>query len=181
MSLLAASTVLPGLRPPPCTPAVDGGGCVAASGRQMAMLFAALYTIAVGAGGLKANVSGLGTDQFDARDPEEEPAAELFFNRFFFCISVGSTVAATALVYVQDRVGRGWGYGAPAAVMVAAAVAFVCGTTRYRYRAPAGSPFTVVGRVLWAAWRNRRVTCPADPSELHGFHAAKVIHTDRLR
>ncbi|GJN02667.1 hypothetical protein PR202_ga20042 [Eleusine coracana subsp. coracana] len=179
MALLAASTALPGMRPPPCA---DGnGGCVAASGGQLAMLFAALYTVAVGAGGIKANVSGLGTDQFDKRDPAEEPAADRFFNRFFFCISIGSAAAATALVYVQDRVGRGWGYGAPAGVMVAAGAAFVAGTPRYRYRAPEGSPLTVVGRVLWAAWRNRGMPCPEDPSELHGFHAAKVIHTDRLR
>ncbi|GJN27351.1 hypothetical protein PR202_gb15368 [Eleusine coracana subsp. coracana] len=179
MTLLAASTALPGMRPPPCA---DGNGvCVSASGGQLAMLFAALYTVAVGAGGIKANVSGLGTDQFDTRDPAEEPAADRFFNRFFFCISIGSAAATTALVYVQDRVGRGWGYGAPAGVMVAAAAAFVAGTPRYRYRGPEGSPLTVVGRVLWAAWRNRGMACPVDPSELHGFHAAKVTHTDRLR
>ncbi|GJN27355.1 hypothetical protein PR202_gb15373 [Eleusine coracana subsp. coracana] len=111
MALLAASTALP------------AGYAVRA----------ALYTVAVGAGGIKANVSGLGTDQFDKRDPAEEPAADRFFNRFFFCISIGSAAAATALVYVQDRVGRGWGYGAPAGVMVAAGAAFVAGTPRYRW------------------------------------------------
>ncbi|TVU14143.1 hypothetical protein EJB05_37590 [Eragrostis curvula] len=183
VSLLAASTALPGMRPPPCTPSTDGGAarCVAASGRQLAMLYAALYTVAAGAGGLKANVSGLGTDQFDARDPREERAAAFFFGRFYFCISVGSVLATTALVYVQDEVGRGCGYGVSAAVMVAAVAAFVAGTARYRHRRPEGSPLTVVGRVLWAAWRNRRMPCPADASELRGFHRAKVPHTDRLR
>ncbi|XP_039821386.1 protein NRT1/ PTR FAMILY 6.4-like [Panicum virgatum] len=180
LALLAASTAVPGMRPPPCAPA-DGGGCAAASGRQMALLFLALYTIAVGAGGLKANVSGLGTDQFDGRDPREGRAEVFFFSRFYFLVSLGSLFAATVLVYVQDNVGRAWGYGISAVVMAAATAVFVAGTRRYRCRRPRGSPLTVIGRVLWAAWRNRKLPCPADASELRGFSRAKVPHTDRLR
>jgi MFS family permease len=154
---------------------------VAASGGKLAMLYAALYTIAAGAGGLKANVSGFGSDQFDARDPREERAMMFFFNRFYFCISLGSLFAVTVLVYVQDNVGRGWGYGVSAAAMVAAVALLAAGKRRYRYRKPQGSPLTVIGRVLWAAWRNRRLPCPADASELRGFQKAKMPHTDRLR
>ena len=179
LALLAASTAVPGMRPPPCAPA-DGGGCAAASGRQMALLFLALYTIAVGAGGLKANVSGLGTDQFDGRDPREGRAEVFFFSRFYFLVSLGSLFATTVLVYVQDNVGRAWGYGISAAVMAAATAVFVAGTRRYRCRRPRGSPLTVIGRVLWAAWRNRELR-PADASELRGSSRAKVPHTDRLR
>uniref|UniRef100_A0A0E0PA75 Major facilitator superfamily (MFS) profile domain-containing protein n=1 Tax=Oryza rufipogon TaxID=4529 RepID=A0A0E0PA75_ORYRU len=187
VSLLAASTVVPGMRPPPCGDAVaaaaaaESGGCVAASGGQMAMLYAALYTAAAGAGGLKANVSGFGSDQFDGRDRREGKAMLFFFNRFYFCISLGSVLAVTALVYVQEDVGRGWGYGASAAAMVAAVAVFAAGTPRYRYRRPQGSPLTAIGRVLWAAWRKRRMPFPADAGELHGFHKAKVPHTNRLR
>ncbi|CAO2035354.1 unnamed protein product [Urochloa humidicola] len=180
LSLLAASTAIPGMRPPPCSPSA-ASGCVAASGGQMALMQAALYTIAVGAGGLKATVSGLGTDQFDGRDPREGRAEVHFFSRFYFGISLGSLFATTVLVYMQDNIGRGWGYGVSAAVMVAATAVFVAGTRRYRYRRPQGSPLTVIGRVLWAAWRNRKLPCPDDPSELRGFHKAKVPHTDRLR
>ena len=68
-----------------------------------------------------------------------------------------------------------------AAVMAVATAAFVAGTRRYRYRKPQGSPLAVIGRVLWAAWRNRKLPCPADVSELHVFNRAKVPHTDRLR
>ncbi|KAG8082270.1 hypothetical protein GUJ93_ZPchr0014g46681 [Zizania palustris] len=185
VSLLSASTVVPGMRPPRCVDAAAEGreadGCVAASGGQLAMLYAALYTTAAGAGGLKANVSGFGSDQFDGRDPREEKAMLFFFNRFYFCISLGSLFAVTVLVYVQENVGRGWGYGVSAAAMVAAVVVFAAGTPRYRYRRPQGSPLTAIGRVLWTAWRNRRLPCPADAGELHGFHKAKVPHTDRLR
>ncbi|XP_044970190.1 protein NRT1/ PTR FAMILY 6.4-like [Hordeum vulgare subsp. vulgare] len=184
VSLLAASTAVPGMRPPRCA----GGearpraaGCVPASGGQLGALYGALYTIAAGAGGLKANVSGFGTDQFDGRDPREERAMLYFFNRFYFCVSLGSLFAVTVLVYVQDNVGRAWGYGVSAAAMAAAVAVFAAGASRYRYRRPEGSPLAVIGRVLWGAWRNRRLPCPADASELRGFHEAKVPHTDRLR
>ncbi|PUZ47524.1 hypothetical protein GQ55_7G172400 [Panicum hallii var. hallii] len=182
VATIVPSTAVPGMRPPPCAQADGGaaGGCAPASGRQMALLYLALYTIAVGAGGLKANVSGLGTDQFDGRDPREGRAEVFFFSRFYFLVSLGSLFATTVLVYVQDNVGRTWGYGVSAVVMALATAVFVAGSRRYRYRRPQGSPLTVIGRVLWAAWRNRKLPCPADASELRGFSRAKVPHTDRL-
>ncbi|XP_066331874.1 protein NRT1/ PTR FAMILY 6.4-like [Miscanthus floridulus] len=184
VSLLTVDTTVPSMRPPACANARGPRAhheCVPARGGQLALLYAALYTIAAGAGALKANVSGFGSDQFDARDPREERAMVFFFNRFYFCISLGSLFAVTVLVYVQDNVGRAWGYGVSAVAMLLAVAVFVAGTPRYRYRRPQGSPLTVIGRVLATAWRKRRLTLPADAAELHGFAAAKVAHTDRLR
>ncbi|XP_062222944.1 protein NRT1/ PTR FAMILY 6.4-like isoform X2 [Phragmites australis] len=183
VSLLTVDTTVPSMRPPPCANVRGPRAheCVKARGGQLALLYAALYTIAAGAGGLKANVSGFGSDQFDGRDPREERAMVFFFNRFYFCISLGSLFAVTVLVYVQDNVGRGWGYGVSAGAMVLAVAVFVAGTPKYRYRRPQGSPLTVIGRVLATAWRKRRLPLPADAAELNGFHAAKVAYTNRLR
>uniref|UniRef100_A0ACD5YN51 Uncharacterized protein n=1 Tax=Avena sativa TaxID=4498 RepID=A0ACD5YN51_AVESA len=183
VSLLTVDTVLPSMRPPACGDprGAEGHECEPASGGQLALLYAALYTIAAGAGGLKANVSGFGSDQFDGRNPREERAMVFFFNRFYFCISLGSLFAVTVLVYMQDNVGRGWGYGVSAAAMVLGVVVLVAGTSKYRYRRPEGSPLTVIGRVLWTAWKKRKLPHPADASELNGFHASKVAYTDRLR
>ena len=154
---------------------------MAASGGQLAMLYAALYTTAAGAGGLKANVSGFGSDQFDGHDPREERAMMFFFNRFYFCISLGSLFAVTVLVYMQDNIGRGWGYGVSAASMALGVLVLVAGTSKYRYRRPEGSPLTVIGRVMWTAWKKRKLALPADAGELNGFHTTKVAYTDRLR
>ncbi|KAF0928975.1 hypothetical protein E2562_011065 [Oryza meyeriana var. granulata] len=184
VSLLTVDTMVPGMRPPPCEDARGAGAhlrCEPARGGQLAMLYAALYTVAAGAGGLKANVSGFGSDQFDGGDPREEKAMRFFFNRFYFCISLGSLFAVTVLVYVQDNVGRGWGYGVSAVAMVLAVAVLVAGTPKYRYRRPEGSPLTVIGRVLLTAWRKRRLPLPADAGELHGYHTSKVAYTDRLR
>ncbi|VAI22521.1 unnamed protein product [Triticum turgidum subsp. durum] len=126
-------------------------------------------------------VMGISMNLFDGRNPREERAMVFFFNRFYFCISLGSLFAVTVLVYVQDNVGRGWGYGVSAAAMALGVVVLVAGTSKYRYRRPAGSPLTVIGRVLWTAWKKRKLPTPANADELNGFHTAKVAHTDRLR
>lgn len=145
------------------------------------MLYAALYTIALGGGGIKSNVSGFGSDQFDTSDPKEEKAMIFFFNRFYFVISIGSLFAVIVLVYVQDNVGRGWGYGVSAGTMVIAVAVLLCGTQRYRFKKPQGSPLTVIWRVLLLAWKNRTQPNPFHPSLLNEYHNAKVPHTERLK
>ncbi|XP_024315877.1 protein NRT1/ PTR FAMILY 6.2 isoform X2 [Brachypodium distachyon] len=144
--LLAVSTTVRQLRPGPGE---------AATGLQMGVLYACLYLIALGTGGLKSSVSGFGTDQFDERDDQERAAMGHFFNRFFFFISLGTLMAVTVLVYVQDHVGRSWAYGICSACMLLAVAVFLSGTRRYRYKRSAGSPIVHILQVLVAAARKR--------------------------
>ncbi|CAO2170293.1 unnamed protein product [Urochloa humidicola] len=152
--LLAVSTEVRQLRPPPCA---AGAPCEQATGLQMGVLYVCLYLIALGTGGLKSSVSGFGTDQFDERDARERAAMGLFFNRFFFFISVGTLLAVTVLVYVQDHVGRSWAYGICAGAMLLAIAVFLSGTRRYRYKRGSGSPIVHILQVLVAAARKRRI------------------------
>lgn len=57
------------------------------------MLFIALYTIALGTGGIKPNVSSFGADQFDDKDPTQKREKESFFNWFYMFINIGSLIA----------------------------------------------------------------------------------------
>uniref|UniRef100_A0A1J3FU74 Protein NRT1/ PTR FAMILY 6.4 n=1 Tax=Noccaea caerulescens TaxID=107243 RepID=A0A1J3FU74_NOCCA len=180
--LLTVATTIPSMRPPLCDDyRRQHHQCVEANGHQLALLYVALYTIALGGGGIKSNVSGFGSDQFDTSDPKEEKQMIFFFNRFYFSISVGSLFAVIALVYVQDNVGRGWGYGISAATMVVAAVVLLCGTKLYRYKKPKGSPFTVIWRVCFLSWKKRKESYPPHPSLLNGFDNTTVPHTERLK
>lgn len=168
--------------PPPCSEVRrKHHECIPASGKQLVLLFAALYTTAVGGGGIKSNVSGFGSDQFDTRDPKEEKKMIFFFNRFYFFVSIGSLFSVIVLVYVQDNIGRGWGYGISAGTMVVAVCVLLCGTPFYRFKKPQGSPFSVIWRVLFLAWKKRTLPLPSEPCLLHGYAEAKVPHTDRLR
>ncbi|KAG2319994.1 hypothetical protein Bca52824_013207 [Brassica carinata] len=166
VSILTLSTIIPGLRPPRCNPTTSSH-CVQASGIQLTVLYSALYLTALGTGGVKASVSGFGSDQFDETEPKEHSQMTYFFNRFFFCINVGSLCAVTVLVYIQDDVGRKWGYGICALSIVLALSVFLAGTNRYRFKKLIGSPMTQVAAVIVAAWRNRRLELPSDPSFLY--------------
>ncbi|XP_022947157.1 protein NRT1/ PTR FAMILY 6.4-like isoform X2 [Cucurbita moschata] len=180
--LLTLATTIPGMRPPHCdiSSTRQLHQCIAANGGQLAMLYAALYTIALGGGGIKSNVSGFRSDQFDVNDPKEEKAMLFFFNRFYFAISIGSLFAVIVLVYVQDNVGRGWGYGISGGTMVIAVIVLVCGTTFYRFKKPRGSPLTVIWRVLLLAWKKRSLPHPVNPRFLNDYQNAKVPYTYRF-
>lgn len=180
VTLLTLSTSIPSMRPPPCAESRKHQ-CIEANGRQLAMLYGALYTIALGGGGIKSNVSGFGSDQFDASNPKEQKAMIYFFNRFYFCVSLGSLFAVTVLVYIQDNVGRGWGYGISAGTMIIAVAILLGGTSLYRFRKPQGSPLTVIWRVVFLAWKKRNLPFPSHASLLNEYNRANVPHTRRLR
>nr|GMD97244.1 protein NRT1/ PTR FAMILY 6.3-like [Ipomoea batatas] len=165
VTILTISTIIPSLQPPKCSP--ESGSCVPASGGQLGVLYLALYLTALGTGGLKSSVSGLGTDQFDDSDKRERGQMVKFFSWFIFFINVGSLLAVTMLVYIQDNVGRRWGYGLCACAIVAALVLFLAGTRRYRFKKLVGSPMTQIASVYVAAWRKRRLELPSDPELLY--------------
>ncbi|XP_072987037.1 protein NRT1/ PTR FAMILY 6.3-like [Typha latifolia] len=184
VSILTISTVAPGLRPPTCT----NGDCVPANGTQLGVLYLGLYVTALGTGGVKSSVSGFGSDQFDETDESERRRMLRFFSWFFFCISFGSLLAVTVLVYIQDNLGRVWGYGICAVAILAGLAVFLSGTTRYRIKKLAGSPLTQVASVVVAAWRNRGLQMPSDASTLYDVDAGekgrsktKLPHTKEFR
>ncbi|ONK59047.1 uncharacterized protein A4U43_C08F2420 [Asparagus officinalis] len=144
--ILTISIIAPGLRPPDHKPATTP---------QLSVLYISLYLTALGTGGVKSSVSGFGSDQFDETNTQEKKSMSRFFSWFFFFINLGSLLAVTVLVYIQDNVGREWGYGACAGSIVVGLMVFLAGTRRYRYKKLVGSPLTQIAAVVAAAWRKR--------------------------
>lgn len=161
MTILAISTAVHGLQPPKCTP--DSGKCEQATGIQVMFLYLALYLTALGTGGLKSSVSGLGSDQFDETDKDEKTQMTKFFNWFYFFINIGALLAVTVMVYIQDNLGRRWGYGIVACAIVTVLMIFLSGTKKYRIKKLVGSPLTQIASVFVAAWKKRRMELPSDP------------------
>ncbi|KAJ8526783.1 hypothetical protein K7X08_029260 [Anisodus acutangulus] len=164
VTILTISTIIPSLRPPKCSP--GSSTCIPASGKQLMVLYAALYMTALGTGGLKSSVSGFGSDQFDETDKQERGQMTKFFNWFFFFINVGSLCAVTILVYIQDNLGREWGYGICACAIVIGLVIFLSGTRKYRFKKLVGSPLTQIASVFVAALRKRHMELPSNTSLL---------------
>ncbi|XP_042508670.1 protein NRT1/ PTR FAMILY 6.2-like [Macadamia integrifolia] len=175
--LLAISTAVPGLQPPPCS----GSICIEANGLQVGVMNIALYIIAFGVGGLKSNVSGFGTDQFDDKDKKEKSKMDYFFSRFYFVINFGTLLGVTVEIYIQDYVSRAWGYGICCIVFFVGLMGFLSRTRKYRYRKCMGSPIIQILQVLVASVWKRKLKCPTiDTLYDDSTEAAKIHHTDQL-
>ncbi|BAT94764.1 hypothetical protein LR48_Vigan02g169600 [Vigna angularis] len=166
MSLLTLAVSLPSLKPPACFEK-DVTKCAKASTLQLAVFYGALYTLAVGTGGTKPNISTIGADQFDDFHPKEKLHKLSFFNWWMFSIFFGTLFANSVLVYIQDNVGWTLGYALPTLGLLVSIMIFLAGTPFYRHKVPAGSTFTRMARVIVAALRKWEVPVPSNSKELY--------------
>ncbi|KAL5102433.1 hypothetical protein RYX36_006761 [Vicia faba] len=184
MTLLTLSASVPGIKPT-CYTKDD----CHATHEQSAICFVALYLIALGTGGIKPCVSSFGADQFDDADEVEKEHKSSFFNWFYFSINIGALIAASLLVWIQDNVSWGLGFGIPAIAMAIAVVSFFSGTRLYRNQKPGGSPVTRICQVIVASIRKYRVEVSNDESLLYETQetlstiqgSRKLHHSNGLR
>ncbi|XP_029129197.1 protein NRT1/ PTR FAMILY 5.1 [Cajanus cajan] len=185
MILLTLAVSLKSLRPT-CT----NGICSKASTLQISFFYMALYTMAIGAGGTKPNISTFGADQFDDFNPSEKEIKASFFNWWMFTSFLGALVATLGLVYIQENLGWGLGYGIPTVGLLLSLVIFYIGTPIYRHKdRTCKSPARDLICVPIAAFRNRRLQLPTNPSGLyehehqHYISCGKrqIYHTSALR
>ncbi|WVZ59227.1 hypothetical protein U9M48_009410 [Paspalum notatum var. saurae] len=167
MLLLTLAVSVPALKPPPCDAGAGAATCPRASALQLGVYFGGLYTIALGHGGTKPNISTIGADQFDDFHPAERLRKLSFFNWWMFTVFTGILFSTTVLVYLQDNVSWSWGYAVPTLALAASVAVFLAGTPLYRHKLPQGSPVTKMGKVLCAAVVKCRVAAPGDLAELH--------------
>ncbi|KAK9931236.1 hypothetical protein M0R45_018522 [Rubus argutus] len=180
MCVLTLAVSLPALRPPKCLDA-NVENCKKASTLQLAVFYGALYTLAIGTGGTKPNISTIGADQFDDFEPKEKAQKLSFFNWWMFSIFFGTLFAYTILVYIQDNVGWSLGYGLPTLGLLISILVFLAGTPFYRHKVPTGSPFTRMAKVIVAAIRKRKVTLPSDPKELYELQLEEYATKGKYR
>jgi len=112
----------------------------------------ALLMIAFGTGGIKANVSPFGADQVRQNG---QRAVQTFFNWFYFFINVGSLVAFTVVVAVQQS-DVFYGYCITAGSMFLAVIVFLVGRNQYLTKPPGGSQLTETAKIICEAVRNRK-------------------------
>ena len=107
-----------------------------------ALFWIALYTVAVGTGGIKSNVAPLGAEQIDAPEGDENSMTgeeirirnkqladqqTSFFNWFYFSVNLGSLISFTIISYICQDVSFSIGYAIPT-------VALAVGMCLYIYR-----------------------------------------------
>lgn len=187
---LTISVSVPSLRPPSCfTRNSTGSDCETATAFQLVFFYTALYMTSIGVGCTSPCFEAFGADQFDDNKYSGRARKSSFFNWWYFAISIGSLIASTALVYIQDDLSWGLGIGIPCAAMAVASVGFVGGTRFYIVKPPGGSPLTRMAQVVVASVRKWKVKAPADPALLfevpndeHLQHGRRrLFHTSQFR
>ncbi|KAK9868107.1 hypothetical protein WJX84_007847 [Apatococcus fuscideae] len=160
MITLALTAWLPGL-----TPKEFGD---TATPLQNGVLYGSLYIVALGTGGIKPNVAAFGADQFDEANPRDRREKTSFFNWFYFAVNIGSLLACSVIVYVQENISWAVGFAIPAVAMLLAVIIFISGSKSYTHVLPSESPITRVFKVMsaatrgwWKAWRKKRSNAQA--------------------
>ncbi|XP_071506265.1 solute carrier family 15 member 4-like [Diadema antillarum] len=121
----------------------DGEVGLSNSQKQGFFIFA-LLAVAVGTGGIKSNVGPFGAQQMS--DAGEE-AVQTFFNWFYWFINVGSGIAYSLVVYVQQEYGFALGFTIPAISILLSLIIFVASRSSYFTLPPQGSVLTDVIKI----------------------------------
>ena len=110
-----------------------------------------LLLASLGLGGTRFTIATMGAGQFDK--PNDQGT---FFNWYFFTLYFASAISLTAIVYIQDNVSWGLGFGICVIANTISLVLFVLGKRFYCQVKPNGSPFKSIARVMVAAIRKRK-------------------------
>ncbi|KAG9445463.1 hypothetical protein H6P81_016803 [Aristolochia fimbriata] len=158
------------------------GICDKASASEIAFFYTSLYVIAIGAGGTKPNISTFGADQFDDFDPQEKKLKASFFNWWMFSVFLGTLFATVGLVYIQENLGWGLGYGIPTVGLLVSLILFYIGTPTYRHKVRSTkNPTRGMLQVWVSAFKNRKESLPVDPSDLYELDPQHYIATRKRR
>eukprot|EP00123_Amoebidium_parasiticum_P016404 comp23412_c0_seq3/m.38911 comp23412_c0_seq3/g.38911 ORF comp23412_c0_seq3/g.38911 comp23412_c0_seq3/m.38911 type:complete len:237 (-) comp23412_c0_seq3:1132-1842(-) len=123
-----------------------------------AYLAGIMFFMALGAGGMKPNISNFGGDQYDPKIPKEKKEQELFFSLFYAAVNAGSAVSYGCLTTIatggtaalpgqagNNLIPKEYGYFAAyifAAICIfIAMVVFIAGSSRYNKIPPSGNSF----------------------------------------
>lgn len=137
----------PSLKPPNCVMGITDNPCQKIYGGDSVMLFAGLYLVALGVGGIKGSLPPHGAEQFDENTPEGRKQRSSFFNYFVFSLSCGALIAVTFVVWIEDNKGWQWGLGVSTASILLSIPVFLLGSPKYRTKIPTGSPITSMFKV----------------------------------
>ncbi|CAL5030256.1 unnamed protein product [Urochloa decumbens] len=165
MVVVTTSATLPSLRPPPCSH--GGAHCAPATPIQRLLFFAGIYLCAVGTGGAKAAIVSFGAEQFDDGNAAERERKASYFSWFYGVGNLAVLASGTLLVWVEEDLSWGLGYGVCAALVAAAVAGLAATAPVYRIVPPVGSPLKGACQVLVALAHKVRVRVPDDASELY--------------
>ncbi|CAM0903027.1 unnamed protein product [Alopecurus aequalis] len=193
MAMVTTSATLPSLRPPPCALSAY---CAPATPSQKLVFFTGIYLCAVGIGASKAVFMSFAAEQFDdevedGKNASERGAKASYFSWYYAVANMAMLTAGTLLVWVEDKVSWGLGYGICASCVAVAVVGLATTAPMYRILPPVGSPLKDVLQVLVAFSRKLTLAVPDDATELYEDDGVsntlvhlvreRLLHSDQFR
>ncbi|KAJ4978039.1 hypothetical protein NE237_008819 [Protea cynaroides] len=140
---------------------------------QLGVLYSALMLASIGLGGTRFTIATMGADQF----PKAKDQG-VFFNWYFFTLYIANIISFTAIVYVQDSIGWGLGFGLCVGTNAVGLAIFLAGKRYYRRVKPKGSPFISLARVLVATirkWKLVWVSSETQSNQSSYYHAKTEV------
>ena len=133
-------------------------------------LAVSLILIAVGTGGIKANVSPMGADQVEHEGPE---MVQKFFDWFYWFIQIGAILAYTVVAYIQQSFSFFDGYLITVISMILATILLLLGRNHYIIPPPKGS-YTVDTIKIIAGGVKKKLCGDKSLVQNHWLDGAKV-------
>ncbi|GLU02453.1 hypothetical protein SLE2022_197030 [Rubroshorea leprosula] len=158
--LLTLTALINSLRPPPCE--IGSSFCQGPSRVQFTVLYAAIALASIGNGAMRFTLVTMGANQFDK--PQYHG---VFFHWLFFILFASGVISSIGIVYVEDSVSWGLGFGLCAAANFVGSAIFLSGNRFYKHDKPQGSPFTGLACVIVAAIRKRNITLPSKTEDYY--------------
>ena len=133
------------------------------------LLVVSLVVIAFAVGGVKANLSLMGADQVKRKG---QRMVQRFFVWFYWFIQVGSLLAFTVVVYVQQNVIYFFGYLITVVSITCGTMVVVIGRNRYLVYPPRKSALMDARHILAVGIKNK-LFCKRNPHWTHWLDGAK--------
>ncbi|XWS45914.1 hypothetical protein CRYUN_Cryun14cG0020100 [Craigia yunnanensis] len=163
--------------------------CEPHSPTEIAIFYVAIYLIALGNGAHEPALAAFGADQFDEEDDEEKQSKNSFYSYFYVALNLGSLVAETVLVYIQNIGNWILGFWTCATCAMVAFSLLLCGTLRYRHFNTVGNPISRFSQVIVASMRKINLQVPSGGQGLYEVQrkegkyngVRRIIHTDGFK
>lgn len=133
-------------------------------------LLTGLALIAIGTGGIKANVAPFGAQQLEGMGPA---MMQKFFNWFYWFINAGSFISYVAVAYVQQNIGFDLGFFIPLISMILAMIFLIAGRNSYIHYPPAGSMISKSLKIIREGFQRRKLIQSEVDAPIGYFDGAK--------
>ena len=186
MLVLTLTSLIPTLRPPPCTTDQITGTCVRYSDQQLYVLLSGLFLLSVGTGGIRSCSIPFSLDQFDDSTEEGREGSRSFFSWYYTTHTIVQLISMTLVLYVQNNISWALGFAIPTALNLFALVLLFVGVRFYVFIRPEGSVISGIFKVLVDAYKKRNAQPPSEiehyrPLLETSSQSNKLVLTDQFR